>query len=148
MKTMIKLKFWPPLIIMGLLCLFGTVLPFANKLAHLLSEAVTQLVGTALSGVLAAEYTIIAPLLGPLAPTAGSHAEVALRTGLGTVAAFTGVGVLTRLVHRHYRRRPETWICHACSAGKHQDCRGALLLVSRSREGARPCQCQHCALNR
>jgi hypothetical protein len=150
-KTIINLKSWPPLIVVGLVFLFSTVLPFADKVARLLSDAVTQLAGTARAGVSIGEYAIVTPLLGQLAPTAGSRAEVALRLGLGIVAAFTGVGVLielARLVHRHYRQRPETWICHACSAGNHQQCRGALLLVSRAREGARPCQCERCALNR
>jgi hypothetical protein len=150
MKTLVKFKFWPSVIV-GLVCLFGTVAPFANKIVELVAEAGARIVGTVLPGMLTAEYAMIAPLLGPLAPTAGSHTEVVLRIGLGIVAAFTGVGVLSELawlLHRHYRRRPEKWVCQACSAGNHQQCRGALLLVSRAREGARTCQCEHCALNR
>lgn len=149
MKAIVKLKFWP-LIIVGLVCLFGTVIPFASKLTRLLTEAVTQIVSGVLRIALTAEYTLVAPLLGPLAPTAGSHGEVVLRIGLGIATAFTGVGVLTELAWllRRHRRRPKTWICDACRAGSHQQCRGALLLVSRVREGARPCQCGHCALNR
>jgi hypothetical protein len=149
MKAIVKLKFWP-LIIVGLVCLFGTVIPFASKIARLLTDAVTQIVSGVLRIALTAEYAMVAPLLGPLAPTAGSHGEVVLRIGLGMVAAFTGVAVLTELAWllRGHRRRPETWICDACSAGKHHRCRGALLLVSRVREGTRPCECEHCALNR
>ena len=150
MKAIVKLKFWP-LFIVGLVCLFGTVVPLASKIAGLLTEAVTQIGSGLFRIAFTAEYTMIAPLLGPLAPTTGSHGEVVLRIGLGLVTAFTGVAVLTELaclLRGHHRRRPETWICDACSAGKHHRCRGALLLVSRLREGARPCQCEHCALNR
>jgi len=149
MRAIVKLKFWP-LIVVGLMCLFGTVIPFASKLTRLATEALTQIVSGVLRVALTAEYTIVAPLLGPLAPTAGSHGEVVLRIGLVIGAAFVGVGVLTELawlLHRH-RQRPKTWICDACETGSHQDCRGALLLVSRVREGARPCQCEYCALNR
>src|SRR5262249_13014520 len=149
MKTIVKIKFWP-LIIVGLVGLFGTIVPFVNGIAHPLSNAVTEIVGALFPGLLTAEYTVAATLLGPLTPTAGSDAELILRTGL-VVANITGVGLpieLPWLVNRRYSERCDTWICHACSAGKHQQYRGALLLVSRTREGARQCQCEHCALNR
>jgi hypothetical protein len=118
---------------------------------RLLGGALTETVGVLLPGALTAEYTVVATLLGPLAPTAGSHPEVLLRMGL-VIASVTGVGVLIAelawLVDRGHRQRPQTWICSACSAGNHQQCRGALLLVARTSEGARPCQCEHCMLNR
>jgi hypothetical protein len=127
------------------------LVPFANEIERLLTEALTETVGVVLPGALTAEYTVVATLLGPLAPTAGSHAEVLLRMGL-VIASVTGVGVLIGelawLVDRGHRQRPQTWICPACSAGNHQQCRGALLLVARTSEGARPCQCKHCTLNR
>jgi hypothetical protein len=147
-RTILKIKVWP--LILGLLWLFGTIVPFANGVVRLLTEALTETVSVLLPGVLIAEYTVVATLLGP-APTAGSDAEVLLRMGL-IIASVTSIGVLIGelawLVDRRHRQRPQTWICHACSAGNHQQCRGALLLVSRTREGARPCQCEHCALNR
>ena len=149
MRTILKIKVWP--LILGLVWLFGTIVPFANGVVRLLTEALTETVSVVLPGVLIAEYTVVATLLGPLAPTAGSDAEVLLRMGL-IIASVTSIGVLIGelawLVDRRHRQRPQTWICHACSAGNHQQCRGALLLVSRTREGARPCQCEHCALNR
>jgi hypothetical protein len=150
MKPMFKLKFWP-LIFVGLVCLFGTILPFADRVVRSLAETLTQIVGTVLPGVLTAAYTTVAPLLRPLFPITSSHTEVVLRIGLGIVAVFTGAGVLTELawlLRRRHRQRPDTWICHACSAGDHQQCRGALFFVSRAREGARACECKHCALNR
>jgi len=149
MKAIIKIKFWP-LIIVGLVWLFGTIVPFANGIVRLLTEAVTEIVGAMFPRVLTTEYTVVATLLGPLAPAAGSDAEIILRAGL-VIATITSVGLLFELswlVDRRHSQWPKTWICHACSAGNHQQCRGALLLVSRAREGARPCQCEHCALNR
>jgi hypothetical protein len=149
MKAIVKIKFWP-LIVVGLVWLFGTIVPFANGIVRLLNEAVTEIVGAIFPRVLTTEYTAVATLLGPLAPVAGSDAEVILRAGL-IIATITGVGLLIELpwlADRHRSQRPKTWICDACGAGNHQQCRGALLLVSRAREGARPCQCELCALNR
>jgi hypothetical protein len=149
MKAIVKLKFWP-LIIVGLVWLFGTIVPFANGIAQRLNAAVTEIIDTIYHRVLTTEYTVVATLLGPLAPAAGSDAEIILRVGL-VVATITGVGLLIELswlVDRDHSQRSKTWICDACSAGNHQQCIGALFLVSRTREGARPCQCEHCALNR
>ena len=148
MKAIVKIKLWP-LIVVGLVWLFGTIVPFANGIVRLLTEAVAEIVDI-FPRVLTTEYTAVATLLGPLAPAAGSNAEIILRAGL-VIATITGVGLLIELpwlVDRRHSQRPKTWICHPCSAGNHQQCRGALLLVSRAREGARPCQCEHCALNR
>ena len=148
-RTIVKIKSWT--LIVGLAWLFGTIVPFANDIERLLTEALTETVCVVLPGALTAEYTVVATLLGPLAPTAGSDGEVLLRMGL-VIASVTGVGVLIGelvwLVDRGHRQRPQTWICPACSAGNHQQCRGALLLVARTSEGARPCQCEHCTLNR
>jgi len=119
MKAIVKLKFWPWMIV-GLVCLFGTIGPFANQVARFL-ESLTQLVGTILPGVLTVAYTTVAPLLGPLTPAAGSQTEVVLKVGLGIVAGFTGVGILTelaRLLDRHHRQRPESWICQCVPRGK------------------------------
>jgi hypothetical protein len=149
MKAIVKLKFWP-LIIVCLVCLFGTIVPFANGIAQRLNAAVTEIVGAIYHRVLTTEYTVLATLLGPLAPAVGSDAEIILRVGL-VVATITGVGLLVELswlVDRDHSQRSKTWICDACSAGNHQRCIGALFLVSRPREGARSCQCEHCAPNR
>ncbi len=149
MKAIVKIKFWP-LIIVGLVWLFGTIVPFAEASARLLTAAVTEIFGAIFPRVLTTEYTVVATLLGPLSPAVGSDAEVILRAGL-IIATVTGVGLLIELpwlADRRHWQQPKTWICDACSAGNHQQCRGALLLVSRAREGARPCQCEHCALNR
>jgi len=111
----------------------------------LLSETLKQIVSGVFRIARTVEYTLVAPLLGPLAPTAGSHGEIILRIGLGIVATFIGVGLLTELAWPLHRppRRPNAWICNACRAGSHHQCRGALLFVSRVHEGARPCQCEH-----
>ena len=149
MKAIVKIKFWP-LIIVGLVWLFGTIVPFANASARLLTAAVTEIIGAIFPRVLTTEYTVVATLLGPLAPATGSDADVILRAGL-IIATITGVGLLIELpwlANRPRSQRPKTWICDACSAENHHQCRGALLLVSRAREGARPCNCEHCALNR
>ena len=149
MKAIVKIKFWP-LIIVGLVWLFGTIVPFVNASARLLTAAGTEIVSAIFPRVLTTEHTVVATLLGPLAPAAGSDADVILRAGL-IIATITGVGLLIELpwlANRPRSQRPKTWICNACSAENHQQCRGALLLVSRAREGARPCQCEHCALNR
>ena len=148
MRTILKIKFWP--LILGLVWLFGTIVPFANGIVRLLTAALTEIVDAIFPRVLTTEYTVVATLLGPLAPAAGSDAEIIVRAGL-VIATITGAGLLIELswlADRHHSERPQTWICDACSAGNHQQCRGALLLVSRAREGARPCQCEHCALNR
>ena len=149
MKTIVKIKLWTSIV--GLVWLFATIVLFINEIVRLLTEALTETIRVVLPGVLIAEYTVASTALGPLAPTAGSDAELLLRMGL-VIASVTGVGALIGelawLVDRRHRQRPQTWICSACSAGNHQQCKGALLLVSRTREGARPCQCEHCALNR
>lgn len=149
MKAIVKIKFWP-LIIVGFVWLFATIVPFVNASARLLSATVTEIVDAIFPRVLTTEYTVVATLLGPLAPAAGSDMEVILRAGL-IIATTAAVGLLIELPWLAGRRRsqqPQMWICNACSVGSHQRCRGALLLVSRTREGARPCECQHCALNR
>lgn len=102
--------------------LIGTIARFANGIADLLAEALTE--------------------------TAGS-AEALFVMGL-VIATVIGVGVLIR--KRGWladgRQHAQPWICPACQAGNHQRCKGALWLVSRTREGAQPCHCEHCALNR
>ena len=95
MKAIIKIKFWP-LIIVGLVWLFGTIVPFANGIVRLLTEAVTEMVGAMFPRVLTTEYTVVATLLGPLAPAAGSDAEIILRAGL-VIATITSVGLLFEL---------------------------------------------------
>ncbi len=92
MKAIVKIKLWP-LIVVGLVWLFGTIVPFANGIVRLLYEAVTEIVGAIFPRVLTTEYTAVATLLGPLAPAAGSDAEVILRAGL-IIATITGVGLL------------------------------------------------------
>ena len=149
MKALVKIKFWP-LVIVGFVWLFATIVPFVNKSARLLSAAATEIICAIFLRALTTEYTVVAMLLGPLAPAAGSDMEIILRAGL-IIATTAAVGLLIELPWRAGRRRsqqPQMWICNACSVGSHQRCRGALLLVSHIREGARACECQHCALNR
>jgi hypothetical protein len=150
MKAIVKIKLWP-LIILGLVWLFGTIVPFANGIVRLLTEAMTEIVDAVLPRVFTTEYALVATVLGPLAPAAGSDAEIILRAGL-VIVSIAGVGLLIELSwiadRRHHSQRPKTWVCNACGAGNHQGCRGAILIVSRAREGARQCECQHCALNR
>jgi hypothetical protein len=149
MKAIVKLKFWP-FIVVGLVWLFATIVPFANGIARRLTAAVTEIVGAIFYRVLTTEYAVVATLLGPLAPGAGSDAEIIIRVVL-VVSTITGVGLLIELfwlVDRRHPQPPTRWICDACGAGNHRQCIGALFLVSRAREGARPCQCERCALNR
>jgi predicted anti-sigma-YlaC factor YlaD len=80
MKAIVKIKFWP-LIIVGLVWLFGTIVPFANGIVRLLTAALTEIVDAIFPRVLTTEYTVVATLLGPLAPAAGSDAEIILRAG-------------------------------------------------------------------
>jgi hypothetical protein len=51
MKAIVKIKFWP-LIIVGLVWLFGTIVPFVHGIVRLLTEAVTEIVGAVFPGVL------------------------------------------------------------------------------------------------